>query len=258
MSMRYPLSRPDGRQLPQRGSLFGVGVIMKNASDLFIRTFTFWPNLSEREKDMVNSGTHAIRYEKGTQVHRGPFDCIGVLLVKTGQLRVYTLSEDGRDVTLYRLFPGDVGILSASCTLDAVTFDVYIDAEEATDVLLTDASVFNRLVQKNIYVKAYAYETAANRLSEMLWKMQEILFLSADRRLALFLVEEMEKTGSKEIRLTHEQIARYMGSAREVVSRLVKYFSQEGYVQPGRGRLTVVDDDGLRALAGNPRLQFTP
>ena len=227
--------------------------MQENASDLFIRTFTFWPRLSEKEKELVNSGTHPVHYAKGTQVHRGPFDCIGVLLVKTGQLRVYTLSEDGRDVTLYRLFPGDVGILSASCTLDAVTFDVYIDAEDDTDVLKTDAPAFNRLVQANIYVKAYAYETAAHRLSEMLWKMQEILFLSADRRLALFLVEEMEKTGSRDIRLTHEQIARYMGSAREVVSRLVKYFSQEGYVKSGRGHLTVLDADGLRRLAGNPR-----
>ena len=224
-----------------------------NASDLYIRTFTFWPHLTPQEKSIVNSGTRAIHYKKGTQVHRGPFDCIGVLLIKKGQLRVYTLSEDGRDVTLYRLFPGDVGILSASCTLDAVTFDVYIDAEEDTDVLKTDAAAFNKLVQQNIYVKAYAYETAAHRLSEMLWKLQEILFLSADRRLALFLVEEMEKTGESEIHLTHEQIARYMGSAREVVSRLVKYFAQEGYVKPGRGHLTVLDADGLRALAGNPR-----
>ena len=227
--------------------------MQKTVSDLYIRTFTFWPHLTEQEKSLANNGTHAIRYEKGTQVHRGPSDCIGVLLVKTGQLRVYTLSEDGRDVTLYRLFPGDVGILSASCTLDAVTFDVFIDAEEDTDVLLTDASAFRRLMQQNIYVKAFAYETAANRLSEMLWKMQEILFLSADRRLALFLLDEMEKTDSREIRLTHEQIAKYMGSAREVVSRLVKYFAQEGYVQPGRGRLTVLDVDGLQKLAGHPR-----
>lgn len=227
--------------------------MQENATDLYIRMFTFWPHLSDKEKALVNRGTHPVHYAKGTQVHRGPFDCIGVLLVKTGQLRVYTLSEDGRDVTLYRLFPGDVGILSASCTLDAVTFDVYIDAEEETDVLKIDAPAFNRLVQQNIYVKAYAYETAAHRMSEMLWKMQEILFLSADRRLALFLVEEMEKTGTRDIRLTHEQIARYMGSAREVVSRLVKYFSQEGYVRSGRGHLTVTDPGALRALAGNPR-----
>lgn len=220
-------------------------------SDLYIRTFTFWEHLSEREKELASASTHQVFYPRGTQVHSGTLDCIGVLLIKRGQLRVYTLSEDGRDVTLYRLFPGDVGILSASCSLDAITFAVNIDAEEDTEALLTDAAAFRQLVEGNIYVKAYGYELATRRLSEMLWKMQQILFLSADRRLAIFLTEEMEKTGSPEIQLTHEQIARYMGSAREVVSRLVKYFAQEGLVKPGRGRLTILSPARLRELAGS-------
>lgn len=225
------------------------------ATDLYIRTFSFWKHLTEREKIRVNAGTHPVRFAHGAQLHRDPGDCLGILLVKAGQLRIYTLSEDGRDVTLYRLFPGDVGILSAACTLDAVTFPVSIEAEEDTDVLRTEAAVFNSLVQENIYVKAYAYEMAARRLSEMLWRMQQILFLSADRRLAIFLLEESEKTGSLEIRLTHEQIARYMGSAREVVSRLVKYFSQEKLVKPGRGHLTILNVQGLKDIAETPRRQ---
>lgn len=93
----------------------------KSVTDLFIRHFGFWPQLSDRERELLNTHTHAVRYKRGTQVHRGPFDCIGVMLIKRGQLRVYTLSEDGRDVTLYRLFADDIGILSAACTLDAVT-----------------------------------------------------------------------------------------------------------------------------------------
>ncbi len=125
----------------------------KSVTDLFIRHFGFWPQLSDRERELLNTHTHAVRYKRGTQVHRGPFDCIGVMLIKRGQLRVYTLSEDGRDVTIYRLFADDIGILSAACTLDAVTFDVYIDAEEDTEVLLTDASAFRKLSEGNIYVR---------------------------------------------------------------------------------------------------------
>mgnify|MGYP000019502729 FL=1 len=222
----------------------------KNATDLFIRHFDFWPHLSDQEKILLNEHTHAVHYDAGEQVHRGPFDCIGVLLVKKGQLRVYTLSEDGRDVTLYRLFADDIGILSAACTLDAVTFDVYIDAEEDTEVLLTDAGSFRRLADNNIYVRCYGYEMAAGRLSEMLFKMQQVLFLSADRRFAIFLLEECEKTKQDEIHLTHEQMARYMGTAREVVSRLVKYFGQEGWVQSARGRLRILDKAALQKLAG--------
>lgn len=220
------------------------------ATDLFIRHFTFWPYLNDQEKALLNQHTRAFHYEMGVQVHRGFLDCIGVLLVKSGQLRVYTLSEDGRDVTLYRMFADDVGILSAACTMETVTFEVSMDAEEDTDVLLTDAIAFRKLLDNNIYVKAYAYEMAAGRLSDMMWKLQQILFLSVDRRLAIFLLEEMEKQGNSEIPLTHAQIAKYMGSAREVVSRLVKYFAQEGLVEPGRGRLKILDMEGLRALAG--------
>ena len=177
-------------------------------------------------------------------------DCIGVLLIKSGQLRVYTMSEDGREVTLYRLFPDDVGILSAACALDAVTFDVYIDAEEDTEVLLTDAVAFRKLADTNVYVRCFGYEKASNRLSEMLWKMQQVLFLSADRRLAIFLLEESEKLGGDEIHMTHEQIARFMGTAREVVSRLVKYFSQEGWVKTARGCIRLTNREALRDLAG--------
>ncbi len=222
----------------------------KNVTDLFIRHFGFWPQLSDRERDLLNAHTHAVHYERGTQVHRGPFDCIGVLLIKKGQLRVYTLSEDGRDVTLYRLFADDIGILSAACTLDAVTFDVYIDAEEDTDVLLTDALAFRRLSMTNIYVRCFAYELASKRLSDMLWKMQQVLFLSADRRFAIFLLEESEKRKSEVVHLTHEQMARYMGTAREVVTRLIKYFNQEGWTTSGRGYLRIEDREALRRLAG--------
>lgn len=219
-------------------------------TDLFIEHFNFWPHLSTQEKELINAHSHIVHYKKGTQVHQGPLDCIGVLLVKRGQLRVYTMSEDGREVTLYRLFPDDVGILSASCALDAVTFDVYIDAAEDTEVLLTDSVAFRKLAKDNIYVRCYGYEMASNRLSEMLWKMQQVLFLSADRRLAIFLLEESAKRNSREIHMTHEEIARFMGTAREVVSRLVKYFNQEGWVKTSRGCISLTNYDALKDLAG--------
>ena len=222
----------------------------KTQTDLYIRQLSFWPHLSTPEKTLLNNNTRTVRYAAGAQVHQGTLDCIGVLLVKSGQLRVYSLSEDGRDVTLYRIFAGDMCVLSASCVLQAITFPVNIDAEEDTEVLRIGAPTFRKLAQDNIYVRCFGYETAAGRLSDILWKMQQILFLSADKRLAIFLLEESAKPGSDTIHLTHEQIARYMGSAREVVSRLMKYFSQEGYVKTGRGQLQLLDKPGLQRLAG--------
>ena len=228
-----------------------MGDVLKGeATDLFIRHFSFWPHLTETEKQQLCSQTEAVHYTEGQNIYDGKTDCIGVLLIKTGQLRVYTLSEDGRDITLYRLFPGDVGILSASCALRAVTFEVFMDAEEDTEVLRTSSTVFEQLTAQNIYVKCFGYELASARLSEMLWTMQQILFMSADRRLARFLLREAEQRKSDELKLTHEQIARYMGSAREVVSRLLKYFTQEQIVQSSRGSLRLLDKKKLEELAG--------
>ena len=219
-------------------------------TEIFEHYFDFWKELSEAEVEFVCANTRKVSYPKGAYVHQGPLDCIGALLIRSGQLRVYTMSEDGREVTLYRLFVGDVGILSASCVLDALTFDVYIDAEEDTEVLLTDAAAFRRLVEGNIHVRCYAYELATQRLSDMLWKMQQVLFLSADRRFAIFLLEESAQNGSGEIHLTHEQIARYMGTAREVVSRMVKYFNQEGWIKNSRGCIKIIDRQALEQLKG--------
>ena len=183
-------------------------------------------------------------------MHQGTLDCIGVHLLKKGQLRVYTMSEDGREVTLYRLFADDVGILSAPCVLESLTFDVHVDAEEDTEALLIKSPTFRKLSDGNINVRCYGYQMATSRLSDMLWKMQQVLFFSADRRLAIFLLEESAKNGADEIHLTHEQIARYMGTAREVVSRLVKYFNQEGFIKNSRGCIKIIDREALSDLAG--------
>ncbi len=166
-----------------------------------------------------------VKYRKGERVHSPVENCVGILLLRTGQFRAYLLSEDGRDITLYRLFQGEVCILSASCVMDSVNFDLYIDAEEDTEAYCISAGVFRSLMQQNVEVRCFAYQMTAERFSDTMWTMQQILFMSADRRLAIFLADELAKTGGADLHMTHDQMARYMGSAREVVSRLLKYFA---------------------------------
>ena len=211
--------------------------------------FPFWNDLTADEQEMLCQYTRPVRYEKGARVHSPVENCVGILLLRTGQVRAYLLSEDGRDVTLYRLFPGEVCILSASCVMDSVNVDLYIDAEEDTEALCISAGIFRRLMQQNVYVRCYAYQLTAERFSDTMWTMQQILFMSADRRLAIFLTDELAKTGGDEVRMTHDQMAKYMGSAREVVSRMLKYFAQEGWVRLYRGSVQVLDKPKLQQLA---------
>ena len=216
--------------------------------DFLIEHVSFWEHLSQKEKERLVNGTSVVSYKKGTLVHGGNEDCIGIFLVRSGQFRTYLMSEDGREITLYRLYGGDVCILSASCVLEAITFDVYIDAEEDTEALLIDASVFRMLAEKNIYVQNFGYRITTGNFSDVMWAMQQILFMGADKRLAIFLIDETSKNGTDTVKMTHEQIARLMGSAREVVSRMLKYFEEENMVTLSRGEVRISDRKKLRAL----------
>ncbi len=208
----------------------------------------FWDRLSAKEAEALLSQTRTVTYEPGENVHSGTNDCVGVLLIKSGELRTYILSDEGKEVTLFRLSEGDACVLSASCLLHNITFDIFIDAVQKTELYLIDAQAFARVMDGNVYVENFALRIAAERFSEVMWAMEQILFMSFDRRLAIFLLDETAKTGVDNITMTHEQIARYVGSAREVVSRMLKYFAREGMVAVHRGGVEITDKQKLRKL----------
>ena len=190
----------------------------------------------------------SIRFEKGKNLHDGN-ECTGIILVKSGSLRIFMLSEEGKEITLYRLFAGDLCILSASCVLHEITFDVFVDGEEDGECVIVGGCAFENLSDRIPEVKIFALETAMSRFSDVMWVMQQILFMSMDKRLAIFLLDEASRTGSDKIKLTHEQIAKYMGSAREVVTRMLKYFASEGMISTSRTEgIQLTDKDRLRKL----------
>ena len=217
----------------------------------FKQYFPFWDKLTPAQQERLCAATHPARYGKGENVH-GMGGCTGVLVVETGCLRGYLLSEEGREITLFRAFPGEVCILSAPCALRTFSLDVMIDAEEDSSLLVIDGPEFAAVARENLYAENFALSSAAGRLSDAVWVMQQILFMRFDQRLAVFLLEESEKNGQV-LQLTHDQIARYMGSAREVVSRMLRYFTSEGLVRVSRGTVEILDPKKLRKLAGMGR-----
>lgn len=212
------------------------------------QVLTFWDKLNEAQKNQIIRNISPVHYEKGTRIHSGGSDCIGVLLIKKGDLRIYILSEEGKEITLYRLRDGTICILSASCILENITFDVHIDAESDCDVLLIDSMTYQQLCISNIYAENFSSKLVIDAFSDVMWAMEQILFMSFDKRLAIFLSDEIARNQSDIIEFTHEQIAKYVGSAREVVSRMLKYFAQEGIVELSRGGVKVIDKKKLREL----------
>ena len=224
-----------------------------NCAELFTRHFPFWDKLSETEREEFCRQTSFAVYQKGQNIHGNAGHCTGAIFVKSGILRAYMLSEEGKEITLYRLYPGNICMLSASCVLQSITFDVYVDAEVPSEVHIINSGAFAKLIDTNVYVENFALKLATERFSEVMWAMQQILFMSFDRRLAVFLLDELAKTGDELVALTQEQIAKYMGSAREVVSRMLKYFSTEGLVEVQRGGVRLLDKARLQILAAGAR-----
>lgn len=210
--------------------------------------FPFWNEISESDRECICCNSFVQTYSKDANIHGGN-ECSGVIFVRSGSLRLYIMSEDGKDITLYRLHKGDMCMLSASCVLKTITFDVFVDAEEDSECYVISGSAFAEVSSRNPQIRIFALETAVSRFSDVMWVMQQILFMSMDRRLAIFLSDETARINSDTITLTHEQIARYIGSAREVVSRMLKYFAGEGIVEVSRKGIKILDKKRLRQLA---------
>ena len=215
---------------------------------VFEEMLPFWGVIPDEDKEYICQNSHAVTFPEGKNIHDGN-ECSGVILVRSGCLRLFMMSEEGRDITLYRLHKGDNCMLSASCVLDAITFDVFVDAQEDSECYVIGGPAFAAVSERNPQIKIFALETAVGRFSDVMWVMQQILFMSMDRRLAIFLLDESARNGTDVIALTHGQIARYMGSAREVVSRMLKYFVNEGIVEVSRKGVKILDKKHLRKLA---------
>ncbi len=139
-------------------------------------------------------------------------------------------------------------MLSAACVISQITFDTYMEAEQDCDLLVIPAAAFRQLTEENIHVKCFVYELMTERFSSVMWTMQQILFAGLDRRLAGFLVQEYDRTKDPGIRITQEQIARQINSAREAVARMLRRFMTEHLVEVSRGVIMLLDIDGLRQI----------
>ena len=208
----------------------------------------FWDKLTEDQRQRVAGVVEHRNVKKGTHIHDSSAECLGLVMVKSGQLRAYILSEDGREITISRLFEYDVSLLSASCVMPDLQFNVMIEAEKDTEFWSIPACLFKNLMEESLAVTAYANSLISGNFSELMWLMEQIMWKSLDKRLASFLLEEsaIEETGS--LKITHEKIANHMGTAREVVTRMLRYFQSEGLVKLTRGTIEIVDEKGLAAL----------
>ena len=213
--------------------------------------FPVFEKLTPSQQQMVLDYTAVKTVPAGTVVHNGAVECTGFLLVRSGQLRAYTISEEGREVTIYRLFDHDCCLFSAACIMSSLQFEVIIETEKDSEIFIIPPSVYQKLMNESLAVSKYTNDLMATRFSEIMWLMDQIMWKSFDKRLAGYLLEESSIEGTNLLKVTHERIANHMGTAREVVTRMLRYFQGEGLVKLARGTIEITDKEGLEVLEEN-------
>ncbi|MBO5122863.1 MAG: Crp/Fnr family transcriptional regulator [Oscillospiraceae bacterium] len=215
----------------------------------FSQYFPIWNKLTDDQQQRITQRVVRREVKKGTLLHGGSNECTGLLLVRTGQLRAYILSDEGREITIYRLFDRDMCLFSASCIMRSIQFDITVEAEKDTELWLIPPDVYQSVMNESAAVANYTNEVMASRFSEVMWLMEQIMWKSLDKRLAAFLAEEAAIEGSETLKLTHETIAKHLGSHREVITRMLRYFQSEGWVKVSRGTVEILDMDALEGLS---------
>ena len=208
----------------------------------------FWDKLNRDQQKMIGEVIRFHQVKKGTRIHDSSAECLGLVIVRSGQLRAYILSEDGREITLSRLFDYDVSLLSASCVMPDMQMNVMIEAEKDCEFWSIPACLFKNLMDESLAVSNFSNNLMSSHFSELMWLMEQIMWKSFDKRLARFLLEESTLEGSDSLKITHEKIANHMGTAREVVTRMLRYFQSEGMVRLTRGTIEITDTKALQAL----------
>ena len=214
----------------------------------FAEYLPIWDKLTPQQQESIRQVIEFRSVKKGTHIHDSSADCLGLVMVRSGQLRAYILSDDGREITIGRLFEYDVSLLSASCVMPDLQFNVMIEAEKDTEFWSLPACLFKNLIDESLAVSNFSRSLLSSNFSELMWLMEQIMWKSFDKRLAAFLLEETQLEESNVLKITHEKIAAHMGTAREVVTRMLRYFQNEGMVKLTRGTIEIVDEKKLNAL----------
>ena len=212
--------------------------------------FPIWDKLTAQQQEQITAVSDLHPVKSGTVLHDGSPDCLGMLLVQKGQLRAYILSEEGREITISRFFEMDICLFSASCVMPNMMFDIFIEAEKDSDIWIIPACLYQNLMDESLPLANYSHQLITSHFTDVMWLMEQIMWKSFDKRLASFLLEEASLEGTNVLKITHEKIANHLGTAREVVTRMLRYFQGENLVRLTRGTVEITDPKQLRNQYG--------
>ncbi len=214
----------------------------------FLDYFPICNKLTAQQQKTLLQAVNSRSVKKGAVIHNGSMDCLGLLLIRSGQLRAYILSEEGREITIYRLFERDICLFSASCMMNSIQFEITIEAEKDSELWIIPPDTYKDLMEQSALLSNYTNEIMASRFSDVMWLVEQIMWRSMDKRIAAFLLEEASIEGTNQLKIIHENIANHLGTHREVVTRMLRHFQSEGMVKLTRGTIEITAPEKLEQL----------
>lgn len=212
-----------------------------------------FPFLVKLKMDMLQKFMKTIRIGKhpiGTIILEEGASCTNMVFVLDGIIRVYKLSEEGKEITLYRIGKGETCVLNVACIMGNTHYPAIAEVEEEATLGIIPAEFYNELFLSEAACQEFIFNSIATRLQEVMLLIDEVVFKSMDKRLADFILRKLDKNDIEgKLDITHEKIAIELGTAREVISRLLKDFERKDILALSRGKIIVKDKKFLKKIA---------
>ncbi len=208
---------------------------------LSTRLLALYPMLATLDLAALLADTAVMQLPVGTLVFDENQPCLGFPLILTGSIRVIKAAASGRELQLYLVQPGESCILTSSCLLGHTRYQARGIVDENLEMLVLPATIFHQLLAQNAAFRSYVFSLFSDRLTDLITLVSAVAFQKLDQRLAALLISKPNPLHS-----THQALADELGSAREIVSRLLKNFAEQGWVQLGREHITLTNFAALQ------------
>jgi len=213
---------------------------------LGLESFDTFRNMSAVGKAMLGPGLHYTRFEKKTAVLGKGQAVSGAYVVIGGRLRVFTLSPDGNEATLYWIAPGETCVLALNCIFNDLLYPAWVEAEPATTIAVIPGPLYRMLFENEAVIRNVTVQALSTLVFRLMGELERIHSSKLEQRLANFLL--LRAAGDGSVRMTQQEIASHLGTSREVIARLFRKFVAKKYVTTQRGAVVISQPGRLTSL----------
>jgi len=219
-------------------------MLANETKERLLQQYPMLRELPSAELEALLAAANAMHVPAGTVVFDENQPCQGFPLLLSGSIRVIKAAPNGRELQLYRIVSGESCILTSSCLLGHTRYQARGIAEQALEIVLLPASAFHTLFGDSEAFRNYVFHLFSDRLTDLMQLVSAVAFQKLDQRLARLLIGKPSP-----IHATHQALADELGCAREIVSRLLKGFSEQGWIKQGREQIEIADAASLKKFA---------